>query len=80
MLNKKNIFWFLYFLTIMKSNFIFLIFTIMKMAVNPVISLSKKWTKSLVKVMTWELKTSISKAKIKKIFLEWLSLRKNTKI
>ena len=51
----------------------------MKKTLNPIISLTKNWGKSLIKVMNGELKTSISKIEIKKNLVRGISLKKNIK-
>lgn len=52
----------------------------MKKTLNPIISLTKNWGKSLIQVMSWELKTSLSKLEIKKNLARGIALKKNIKL
>jgi len=47
----------------------------MKKIFNPFISLNRKESSNLAKVMNWELKPSISKKALKKIYTEWQKLK-----
>jgi len=51
----------------------------MKKIFNPFISLNRKESSNLAKVMNWELKPSISKKALKKIYTEWQKLKNKIK-
>jgi hypothetical protein len=49
----------------------------MKKIMNPIISLNRKESSNLVKIMNWELKTSLSVKQLKKIYTTWKKLAKS---
>ena len=49
----------------------------MKKIFNPIITISSSWAEKIVKIMNWELKSNLSKEKLKGILTRGLAMKKN---
>lgn len=49
----------------------------MKKVFNPIFTISPSWAEKIAKIMNWELKSWLSKEKLKGILTSGLSMKKN---